>query len=97
MTNVTLQAFVDEFGWDKICAIGFDNNATLFVGYTDSVKSSDISLVTKGGIDFICTSKIDISHGTPVPFKTYSETSKIQWIAIMDENKGYGIDPIFLK
>lgn len=105
MTNAALQAMITQFG-ERIAAIIFDNSQTLFIGYKSkddrrSLKLSDISMETIGGVDFTVVAHTMLQTddvGNPITYKTYHVTECIQDVIIMDDGFAkYGVDPIHFK
>ncbi len=98
MTNKALQAMITEFG-DRICMIVFDNNNKIYIGYQSSPlqKASELTLATKGDVDFV---------GVPVIPKdpklvrlgvtgvAWHPTECIQAVFVIDEKHAeYRLDP----
>jgi hypothetical protein len=99
MTNTGLTEIINQYG-DRIFAFGYDNASVLYIGYNSmsSAILTDIELVTIGEVDLIKVKKTSSAQGKALNYHTFTETSKIQWIGIMDEDSvAYRVDPLILR
>lgn len=99
MTNEAMQALINDLG-ERICAIVFDNNNKVFIGYPSSTAKSvnDLKFQTLGGVDMIGIPK---EVGNPqlrrvgVTATTWHPTACIQSVITLDEgHEKYRIDPM---
>lgn len=99
MTNEAMQALINDLG-DRICAIVFDNNNKVFIGYPSSTAKSvsDLKFQTLGGVDMIGIPK---AAGNPklvrlgVTYTTWHPTECIQAVVTIDDGwEEFRIDPM---
>lgn len=97
-TNAALQEMIDKFG-DAIFYIGLNNGKRIYIGYPvkDSVKISDISLETIGGVDLIKIKHRSSKQSEYYEWSNYMTTEFIESVEVMDEPyTDFRVDPLIL-
>ena len=99
MTNEALKALFEKLG-DRICAIIFDNNSRVYIGYpTSTLKhASEIKIETIGGVDMVGIPRkhsYPAAGGREVYSTNWHPTECIQQVVSLDEGyERFLVDPI---